>query len=113
VLLLGLLPHGHQTSHSLNSSCPIEPHLSHHPFILSCATTNLVSTPCPIQTMHLPLIPPPILTNHTPPTRSPYQRPTFCVNVRPQFYTFLNPLNHAHVGPFPSSTLLAPPIAHD
>jgi len=93
---------------SFSSSCPIKPHPSHCPFVLSCATTNLVSTSSPMQTMHFPLIPPPILTNHTPPISSLYQPPTLCVNVKPQPYTFPNPLDHAHVRPFPLSTLLAP-----
>jgi hypothetical protein len=61
--------------------------------------------------MHLPLVPPPILTNQTPPVSSFYQPLTLCVNVRPQPYTFPNPLNYAHVGPFPPSTL--PIVAHD
>jgi hypothetical protein len=98
---------------SPSSSCPIGPHPSHHPFVLSCATINLVSTPSPMQTTHFPLSPPPILTNHTPPTSSPYRPPAFCVNVKPQPYIFPNCLNHAHVKPFPPSTLPTPLVAHD
>ncbi len=60
-----------------------------------------------------PTISPPILRNHTPPISSPYRSPTLCVNVRPKPYTFPNPLDHAHVRPFPPSTLLVPLVAHD
>jgi hypothetical protein len=98
---------------SLSSSCFIEPRPSHYSFILSCVTANLVSTPSPMQIMHLPLVPPCILTNHTPPTNSPYRPLAFRMNARPQPYTFPNPLDHAHVGPFPPSTLPTPPITHD
>jgi hypothetical protein len=98
---------------SPSSSCPIEPCLSHCPFALLCATTYLVFAPSPMQTMHLPLVPFPILTNHTPPTNSPYQPLAFCVNVKPQSYTFSNPFDHAHVRPFPLSTLLTLLVAHD
>jgi hypothetical protein len=66
-----------------------------------------------MQTTHFPLVTPSILTNHTPPISSPYRPPTLCVNVRPQPYTFPNPFDHAHVGPFPPSTLLTFLIAHD
>jgi hypothetical protein len=66
-----------------------------------------------MQTMHFPLIPPPILTNHTPSTSSYFQPPALRMNVGPQLYTFPNPLNHAHVRPFPLSTLPTLPIAHD
>ncbi len=90
---------------SLSSSCPIEPHPFHHPFILSCATTNLISTPSPMHTMHLPLVPPCILTNHTPPISSPYQPLVLQVNVKPQPYTFPNSFDHAHVKLFPPCTL--------
>jgi hypothetical protein len=98
---------------SLSSSCPIKLCLSHHPFVLSCATTDLVSTPSPMQTKHFPLVPTPILTNHIPPTSSFYQPPTLCVNVKPQPYTFPNPLDHTHVGPFFNATLPTLPFAHD
>jgi hypothetical protein len=98
---------------SPNSSCPIEPHHSHHPFALSCATTNLISTQFLMQTMHFPLVPPPILTNHTPPIISFYWPPALHMNVGPKTYIFLNPLDHAHVGPFLASTLPTPPITHD
>jgi len=98
---------------SPSSSCPIKPRPFHHSFVLSCATTNLISTQLPMQTTHLPLVTPPILTNHTPPTSSPYRPPTLCVKVTPQPYTFPNPFDHAHVGPFPPSTLPAFLIAHD
>jgi hypothetical protein len=98
---------------SPNSSCPIELRCSHRPFVLSCATTHLVSTPSPMQIMHLPLVPPPILSNHTPLTSFFYQPPALCVNVKTQPYTFPNPLDHAHVRPFPLSILLAPLVTHD
>jgi hypothetical protein len=103
------------TKHPMSSSslCSFEPCPSHRSFILSCATTNLVSTPSPMQIMHLPLVPPCILTNHTPPINSPYQPLTFRMNATPQPYTFPNPLNHAHVGPFPLSTLPTPQVRHD
>ncbi len=93
---------------SPSSSCPIELRPSHHPFILSCATTNLVSTPSPMQTMHLPLVPPCILTNHI---SSPI--PLINSSHSAQPYTFPNPFDHAHVGPFPPFTLPTFPIAHD
>jgi hypothetical protein len=98
---------------SLSSSCPIKLHPSHRLFILSCATTDLVSTPSPMQTMHLPLVPPPILTNHTSPTSSPYQPLILQVNVGPQSYTFSNPFDQAHVKPFSPSTLPTAQVAHD
>jgi hypothetical protein len=66
-----------------------------------------------MQTTHFPLIPLPILTNHTPSTSSPYQPPALQVNVMPQPYIFPNPIDHAHVGPFPLSTLPNPLVAHD
>jgi len=66
-----------------------------------------------MQTTHLPLIPPPILTNHVPPTNCPYWPLTLRVNVGPQTYIFLNPLDHEHVGPFPPSTLPALLVAYD
>jgi hypothetical protein len=98
---------------SPSSSCPIEPHPSHHPFILSCTTTNLVFTPSPMQTMHLLLVPPCILTNHTPPISSPYQPLVLQLNAKPQPYIFPNSLYHAHVKPFPPSTLPTPLVTHD
>ncbi len=90
VLLLSLL-HGHQTSHVPSSSCPIKPCPSHHSFVLSCATTYLHSTLSPMQTTHLPLVAPPILTNHTPPANSPYRPPTLCVYVKPPTLHFPKP----------------------
>jgi hypothetical protein len=66
-----------------------------------------------MQTTHLPLFPPSILTSHTPPTSSPYRPQTFCVNVKPQPYTFPNPLENTHVGPFPPFTLPTFPVTHD
>jgi hypothetical protein len=96
-----------------NSSCPIKPCPSPHSFVLSCAIANLVYTPSPMQTMHLPLVAPPILRIHTPPISSPYKPLALCVNVRLQPHTFPNPLDHTHVGPFPPSTLPAPQVAHD
>jgi hypothetical protein len=66
-----------------------------------------------MQTMHLPLIPPPILTNHTPPTSSFNLPLAFWVNVGPQPYIFPNPLHHGHVRPFPLSILQTPPVAQD
>jgi hypothetical protein len=101
----------HLMSHS--SSCPIKLPPSYHPFVISCATKYLVSTPSPMQTAHFPLIPLPILINYTPSTSSSYQPPTLRVNGRPQLYTFPNPFDHAHVSPFPPSTLPTLPIAHD
>jgi hypothetical protein len=98
---------------SPSSSCPIKPYHSHCPFDLSYATINLISTPSPMQTTHIPLVPPPILTNHTPPISFPSQFPTFHVNMGPQPYTFPIPFDHAHVGPFHPFTLLAPLVAHD
>ncbi len=71
---------------SPNLSCFIEPRSSHHPFTLSCATTNLMSTPSPMQTTHNTLIPPPIIINHTPFINSFYQSPTLHGNVGPQPY---------------------------
>jgi hypothetical protein len=82
---------------SPNSSHFIEPHISHHPFALSCTTTDLSSTSSPMQTIIHPLVTPLILTNHTPPISSPYQPLTLCVNVGSQPYTFPNPLNHAQL----------------
>jgi hypothetical protein len=90
---------------SLSSSCPIKHRHSHCPFVLSCATIDLVSTPSPMQTTHFSLVPLPILTNHTTPISSLYWPLAFHVNVGPQPYTFPNPLDHAHVGPFPISIL--------
>jgi hypothetical protein len=66
-----------------------------------------------MQTTHFPVVPLPILTNHTPPISSPYRPLAFCVNVKPQPYIFPNPFDHAHLGPFPPSTLPTPLIAHD
>jgi len=62
---------------SLSSSCLIKPHNSHCPFALSCNITYTF----PMQTMHHPPVPPPILTNHTPPTTSLYWPPNLHWNV--------------------------------
>jgi hypothetical protein len=61
-----------------------------------------------MQITNRPLVSPPIITNHTPPTNSPYQLSTLCVNVKPQPYTFLNPLDTIKVGPFFPFILLTP-----
>jgi hypothetical protein len=66
-----------------------------------------------MQTMNHPLVPPPILTSHTPLIGSPYFPLAFHVNVGPQPYIFPNPLDHAQVGHFPLSTLLALIVAQD
>jgi len=98
---------------SLNLSCFIEPCSYHHPIVLSYATIDLVSTPSPMQTTHHPLIPLPIQTNHTPFISFFYRPLILCGNVGPQPYILKNPFDHAHVGPFPPSTILAPLVAHD
>jgi len=98
---------------SPNSSRFIEPHSSHHLFVLSRATTNLSFTSSPTQTMNHSLVIPSILINHTPPISSPYCPPTLRVNVGPQPYTFPNPLDHAHVKHFPFPILLVLTIGHD
>jgi hypothetical protein len=67
---------------------------------------------CKPQTTNHPLIPPPILTNHTPLSSSHYQPPTLHVNVGPQPYIFPNLCDHAQ-GPFPPSTLSAFTVTHD
>jgi hypothetical protein len=66
-----------------------------------------------MQTTHHPLTPHTILTNHAPPTSSPYQTLALRVNVEPQPNIFPIPLNNACVRPFPSSILSTPIIAHD
>jgi hypothetical protein len=66
-----------------------------------------------MQTMHRPLVPLPILTNHTPPISSPYWLPTLHVNVGSKPYTFPHRFDHAHVHFFPPSILPTPLIAHD
>ncbi len=98
---------------SPNSSHHIELRSSHPPFISSCATTNLSSTSSPMQTINHPLVNPPILTNHTPPTSSPYQPPTLHVNVGSQPYTFPNPFDHAQFKHFSFPILLVPIVSHD
>jgi hypothetical protein len=98
---------------SPNSSSFIEPHSSHRPFISSCAPTNLSSTLSPMQNRNHSLFTPPIPTNHTPPTNSPYQPQAFHVNVGSQPYTFPNPFNHVQLGHFSPPTLLVPTIGHD
>jgi hypothetical protein len=54
-----------------------------------------------MQTTNYPQITPLILTNHTPPTNTPYQPPTLHVNEGSQPYTFPNPFDHAQLGQFP------------
>ncbi|CAK9251550.1 unnamed protein product [Sphagnum jensenii] len=44
-------------------------------------------TPFPMQTMHHPLVPPPILTNPTPPTTSPYRPQDLHQNITSQLRT--------------------------
>jgi hypothetical protein len=61
-----------------------------------------------MQTTNYPQITPLILTNHTPPTNTPYQPPTLHVNEGSQPYTFPNPFDHAQLGQFPLPTLLVP-----
>ncbi len=97
---------------SLDSSCFIEPCNSHRPFVLSHINTTLFSTPFLMQITHHPPTPHTISTNHTPPTNSPYQPSTLCVNVKPQLI-FSIPLNNAHVRPFPPSILSTLIVAHD
>jgi hypothetical protein len=98
---------------SFDSSCLIKHCNSHHPFVFSHTNTTPFSTPFLLQTTHHPLTPHTILIDHAPPTSSPYQPPTLCVNVKPQPNTFSIPLNNAQVRPFPPSILLAPIVAHD
>jgi hypothetical protein len=96
-----------------NLSRLIEPHNSHRPFALSCATTNLFSTPSSMQTTNHPLVTPPIIINHIPPISSPYQPLTLHVNVGPQLYILSNLFNHAHIGHFPLPILLVLIVGHD
>jgi hypothetical protein len=98
---------------SPNLSCLIELHSSHCPFALSCAIIDLYSTSSPTQTITTQLVTPPILTNHTPPTNFLYKPPTFCVNMRSQFYTFPNPLDHAHLWHLSPLIILVHTIGHD
>jgi hypothetical protein len=98
---------------SSSSSCFIELHSSHRPFVLSCITIDLSSTSSPMQTTNHPLVPLPIVTNHTPHINSLYRPLAFCVNVGPWPYTFQGPLDHAQVGPFPPSTISTPIVPHD
>jgi hypothetical protein len=98
---------------SPNSSHLIEPCSSHRPFTSSCTTTNLSSTSSPMQTTNHPLVTPPILTNHTPPTSSPYQPLTLHVNIGSQPYIFPNPFDHTQLGHFPPPILLVPTVGHD
>jgi hypothetical protein len=98
---------------SINLSCFIEPHNSHRPFFLSHIITISFYTPVlckPCTTYQLRNT---ILTNHTPPTKSPYQPPTLNVNVEPQHNIFPITLNNRHVEPSPLSILLTPIVAHD
>jgi hypothetical protein len=64
-------------------------------------------------TTNYPIVPPPIPINHAPPISSLYRPPIPSFECQTQPYIFLNPLDHAHVGPFPLSTLSTPIIAHD
>jgi hypothetical protein len=89
---------------SLNLSCLIKPCSSKRPFALSCATIDLSSTSSPTQITNHPLVTPPILTNHTPPTNFHYW---------PQPFTFPNPIDHAQLGYFSPPTLLVPTVGHD
>jgi hypothetical protein len=98
---------------SPNSSCVIEPYNFHRPFASSCASTNLSSTSSPTQTTNHPIITLPIITNHTPPSSSPYQPLTFHVNVGSQPCTFPNPFNHAQLRHFSPPFLLVPIVGHD
>jgi hypothetical protein len=98
-------------SMSPNSSHLIESHSFHCPFPLSCATTDLSSTSSLTQTINHPLVTPLILTNHTPPTSSPYQPLTLHVNVGSQPYIFPNPFNHAQLRHFSLPTLLVQKLA--
>jgi hypothetical protein len=104
---------GTKHSMSLNSSHLIELRNFHYPFVLSCTTTNLSSTSSPTQTTNDALVSSSILTNHTPPTSSPYQPLALRVNVGSQSYIFPNPLNHAQLGHFFPPTLLVPITIHD
>jgi hypothetical protein len=98
---------------SPNFSRLIEPSDSHHPFISSCASTNLYSTLSPMHTINHPLITPLIPTSYTPPTSSPSQPLAFHVNLGSQPYTFPNPFNHAQLEHFPPPTLLVLIVDHD
>jgi hypothetical protein len=69
--------------------------------------------PIPHANHELPFSFPSIPKNHTTPINSPYWPSSLHLNVEPQPYISLNPLDHAHVGTFPLSTLLAPIVAHD
>jgi hypothetical protein len=98
---------------SPNSSHSIEPCSSHRPFTSSCVTTDLSSALSPCKPQTTLLITPPIPTNHTPPTNSPYQPLALHVNVGSQPYTFPNSFNHAPLGHFSLHTLLVLTIGHD
>jgi len=97
---------------SPNSSCSNEPHSSNRPFASSCAIINL-KTLSPMQTTNHPVVTFSIPTNHTPPTSSPYQPPTFHVNVGFQLYTFPNPFDRAYLGHFSLPILLVLIVGHD
>jgi hypothetical protein len=103
---------GTKRSMSFNSSCLIKLCNFHHPFILSCTTTNLSSTSSPTQITNHPLVTFSILTNNTLLTSSPYQPLAFHVNVVFQLYTFTNPLDHAQLGHFSPPILLVPILGH-
>jgi hypothetical protein len=66
-----------------------------------------------MQTTNHPLIPLPILTNHTPPTSSPYQSLALHVNVGPDPTLSQTPLDHTQEKPFPPSILSTLIVAHD
>jgi hypothetical protein len=58
MLLVNLNPHGHQMSHvPFSSSCLIEAYSSHHTFVFSHTTMDLLSTPSLVQTMDHTLAP--------------------------------------------------------
>ncbi len=94
-------------------SCLIKSRSSHHPFALSCTTTNHPLIHPLIQTTNHSLIPLPNSTNHTPTISSTYQPPTPHVNVGSQPHIFQNPLDHAQVGPLPLSIFSAPIVTHN
>jgi hypothetical protein len=96
-----------------SSLCFIEPCSSHCPFVLSCVITDLFFISSPMQTTNHPLVPPPPFNKPHTTYSSPYWPLILRVNVRFQPYTFLNPLDHVRVRPFPLSILLTPIVVHD
>ncbi len=79
---------------SLNFIVPIAHLFLFHTMIITFSTLFLM------QTMHHPLFPLTILANHTPPTSS-FDQPQPFVQMWGPILHFLNPLDNAHVGPFP------------